>query len=183
MSASSKTYYDVDEVLRFPDDGNKYELIYGELVVNPTPRLWHQEVVMRLTHILLDYCSREPVGRLFCIGADLTWGRSDVITQPDVFVLAPEDRGVEYFADVRNVSLIAEILSPSAARHDRFGKRLVYRDQRVDTNWIVEADAHSVEVWTPDAQFPRVEHERLVWAPPAASQPLEIELVTLFAME
>jgi len=100
MSASSKTYYNVDEVLRFPDDGNKYELIYGELVVNPTPRLWHQEVVMRLTHLLLDYCKREPVGRVFCVGADLTWGRSDVITQPDVFVLAPEDRGVEHFADV-----------------------------------------------------------------------------------
>lgn len=181
MQARANPYYTVDEVLAFPEDGNKYELIYGELVVSPSPRKWHQVVVMRLTHLLLDYCGREPVGEVFNVDADLTWGRDDVLTQPDVFVLSPKDRDVARWEDVRNVPLIAEVLSASTARHDRFGKRVVYRDQRVDTYWIVDADAHLVEVWTPDAQFPRVEHERLVWAPIGASQQLVIELAELFA--
>ena len=169
MPVRANPYYTVDEVLAFPDDGNKYELIYGELVVSPSPRFWHQEVVMRLTRLLLDYCRREPVGRVFNVDADLTWGRNDVLTQPDVFVLAPQDCDVARWEDVRNVPL-AEVLSTSTARHDRFGKRVVYRDQRVHTYWIVDVDAHAVEVWTPDAQFPRVERERLVWAPSGAGQ-------------
>ena len=77
--------------------------------------------------------------------------------------------------------VIAEVLSPSTARHDRFGKRVVYRDQRIDTYWIVDADAHTVEVWTPDAQFPRIERERLTWSPVGALQPLVIELDEVFA--
>ncbi len=181
MPAQIQPYYTVDEVLAFPEDGNKYELIYGELVVSPTPRVWHQKIVMRLTHILLDYCRRETVGQVFCVGADLSWGRRDVITQPDVFVLSLEDSSIDQWAEVRHVPLIAEVLSPSTARHDRFGKRLVYRDQRVDTYWIVDADNHRVEVWTPDAQFPRVEREHISWSPTGASQPLVIMLPELFA--
>ena len=42
------------------------------------------------------------------------WGRRDVITQPDVFVLAPEDAVLGRWAEVRHVPLIAEVLSPSA---------------------------------------------------------------------
>lgn len=48
------------------------------------------------------------------MGCDLTWGRRDVITQPDVFVLAPEDAALDRWAEVRRVPLIAEVLSPSA---------------------------------------------------------------------
>ncbi len=181
MPARAQTYYTVDEVLAFPNDGNKYELIYGELVVSPTPLFWHQVIVMRLTHILHAYCQREPVGEVFNVGADLSWGRNDVLTNPDIFVLPPEHWGVESWADVRHIPLIAEVLSKSTARHDRFGKRLVYRDQRVGTYWIVDGKKHAVEVWTPDAQFPHVERERLMWSPSNAAQPLVIELSELFA--
>ena len=180
MPAQTQPYYTVDEVLAFPEDGNKYELIYGELVVSPTPRFWHQKIVMRLTHILHAYCQRETVGHVFNVGADLSWGRRDVITQPDVFVLSLEDSGIDQWAEVRHVPLIAEVLSPSTARHDRFGKRLVYRDQRVDTYWIVDADNHSVEVWTPDAQFPHVEREHITWSPTGVTEPLQIVLAELF---
>ena len=180
MPASAQPYYTVDEVLAFPEDGNKYELIYGELVVSPTPRFWHQQVVMRLTHLLHAYCQHETIGQVFNVSADLSWGRRDVITQSDVFVLSIEDGGIDRWADVRHVPLIAEVLSPSTARHDRFGKRLVYRDQRVDTYWIVDADDYTVEVWTPDAQFPRMEREQITWWPTGASQPLVVVLAALF---
>ncbi len=181
MPAPVQTYFTVDEVLAFPDDGKRYELIYGELVVSPTPLVLHQRVVMRLTRILLEYCEREAAGEVFGVGADLTWGRRDVITQPDVFVVGPEDRGFKRWADVRRVPLIAEVLSPSTKRHDRFGKRLVYREQRVDVYWILDAEEASAEVWTPDAQFPVIERERLTWYPTGASAPLLIDLATLLA--
>jgi len=46
--------------------------------------------------------------------------------------------------------------------------------------WIVDADAHEIELWTPDVLFPTVERERVKWAPGGASQPLVIELAELF---
>ena len=152
MPAHAQRYYTVDEVLAFPEDGNTYELIFGELVMSPTPRYWHQEIVRRLTEILAAYCQREGLGRVFCTSADLSWGRKDVITQPDVFVL--DQKKVKSWADVRNVPLVAEVLSPSTARYERYGKRVIYREQKIGTHWIIDADKHFVEVWTPDALFP-----------------------------
>lgn len=181
MPAHMQPYYAVDEVLAFSDDGNMYELIYGDLVVSIAPPVWHQKTVMRLTHILRDYCQREAVGHVFCVGADLSWGRRDVITQPDVFVLSLKDSGIDRWADVHHVPLIAEVLSPSTARHDRFGKRIVYRDPREATYSIVDADNHLDDVWNPDAQFPRVERGHITWSPPGTSQPLVIVFADLFA--
>jgi Uma2 family endonuclease len=37
--------------------------------------------------------------------------------------------------------------------------------------WIVDVDARSVEVWTPELHFPRVEHEALTWEPAGATAP------------
>ena len=181
MPAHTQSYHTVDEVLAFPEDGNRYELIFGELVVSPTPRFWQPVVVMRLTELLLAYCRREHVGKVFCTGADLSWGRTDTITNPDVFVLDVQDMKVARWADVRHVPLIAEVLGASTARHDRYGKRIVYRDQRVGSYWIIDADKHSVDVWTPEAQFPTIERERVTWFPVGASQPLVIVLAELFA--
>ena len=181
MPAPAQTYYTVDEVLAFPDDGKKHELVFGELVVSPTPRFWHQVIVMRLAEILTPYCKREGIGQVFSTGADLSWGRTDTITNPDVFVLEQRHMRVASWADVQQVPLIAEVLSPSTARHDRYGKRIAYCDQQLGTYWIVDADQHAVDVWTPDAQFPQVERERVIWAPAEASQPLVIALAPLFA--
>ncbi len=41
-------YFTADQVRALPDDGNRYELVRGELLVTPSPRAWHQEIVARL---------------------------------------------------------------------------------------------------------------------------------------
>ncbi len=178
---ASVSYYTVDEVLAFPDDGKRYELVFGELLVSPTPRLRHQRVVNRLADALKPYCERERLGEVFAVPADLSWGRSDVLTQPDVFVLPPEYRNGAEWVDVRHVPLVAEVLSPSTARYDRFNKRLAYRDVGIPAYWILDADECFAEVWTPDARFPRIERETLLWHPSQASEPLPVDLATLFA--
>ncbi len=42
--------YTVDEVLAFPSDGNRYELVHGELLVTPAPQMRHQLTLSRLWH-------------------------------------------------------------------------------------------------------------------------------------
>ncbi len=181
MPAHDAAYYTVDEVLAFPDDGQKYELAYGKLLVSPSPRFRHQDVVMRLGDPLANYCQRSGCGRVFNVAADLTWGRQDVLTQPDVFVIGPEDGAVREWSDVRRVALIAEVLSPSTRSHDRFDKRRVYQDRAVDLYWIIDPVAKCAEVWTPEAQFPAMEYDTLTWAPPGVTEPFTIDLRELLA--
>jgi Uma2 family endonuclease len=180
MPASSVPYYRVDDVLAIPDDGNRYELAYGELLVSPAPSFRHQVVVSRLFRLLADYCDRERLGVALVSPADLTWGRTDVLTQPDVFVVSGEYDATASWSDIRNVPLVAEVLSPSTKGHDRFRKRRVYQDHNVDVYWIIDPDEKVAEVWTPRLQFPVVERESLRWHPAGASAPLVITLKSLW---
>jgi len=48
MGMVAPVYYTADMVRALPDDGNRYEVAHGELLVAPAPRLWHQKLVGRL---------------------------------------------------------------------------------------------------------------------------------------
>ena len=181
MPALSSEYYTVDQVLAIPDDGNRRELVYGELLVSPAPRLLHQRVVGRLMRILAEYCERDGLGEVLFSPADLTWGRLDVLAQPDVFVIGLADAGVRTWADVRHIELVAEVTSPSTRHFDRFQKRTLYRDRQVGVYWIVDPDRGLAEVWTPASQSPTIERETLTWHPDGATMPLVIVLASLLA--
>ncbi len=76
--------------------------------------------------------------------------------------------------------LVAEILSPSSQRYDRFTKRRLYQERRIPAYWVVDGDERLVEVWTPEAEFPAVERERVTWHPLGASRSFTLELAELF---
>ena len=84
------------------------------------------------------------------------------------------------WARLRHLKLVVEVLSPTTARADRFTKRRLYQEERIPTYWIVDPDAHFVEVWTPDAVIPQVERERVVWLPAGATDRLELAVRELF---
>jgi Uma2 family endonuclease len=179
MGMAAPTYYTADMVRAMPDDGNRYEVVYGELLVTPAPRPWHQFLVQRLSFALEAYLRRNPVGFLLTSPADISWG-PDVLVQPDVFVVHPDEARALDWTRMRTLLLVAEVLSPSSARGDRFVKRLRYREAGVPLYWLVDGDERSVEVWTPADDFPRVERERLVWRPSGASEAFELALGELF---
>lgn len=172
-------FYSAEMVRAMPADGNRYEVVHGELCVTPAPRRRHQDVAMRLVSLLLKYCGRNSAGQVYNVAADISWS-DDTLVQPDVFVVAPGQDGIEW-KDVRRLSLVAEVLSPSTSRFDRFQKRRLYQEQRVGTIWIIDADRRAVEVWTPRATQPVIETERLTWHPAGAPGPLLVDLATLFA--
>ena len=171
-------YYTADLVRALPDDGNKYELVYGELLVTPAPRAWHEVVQRRLQTALDRYLDRERVGQLFGPLADISWDE-DVLVSPDVFVVPLEEARTLDWSKMRHLLLVAEILSPSTARFDRFAKRRRYQEANVPLYWIVDADECHAEVWTPTDTFPRFERERLTWRPEGASVAFTMELAEL----
>ena len=101
--------------------------------------------------------------------------------KPDLFVadldsfMASDD-----WTDIRTVHLAIEITSASTAHADRFPKRRFYQAQGIPNYWIVDIDERQVEVWTPDAQLPRIERDRLRWRHPRLDHECVIDLLDLF---
>jgi Uma2 family endonuclease len=179
MGMAAPLYFTADMVRAMPDDGNRYEVVYGELLVTPVPRPWHQIILQRLNLAIGTYLAEQPVGVVLASPADISWG-PDVLVQPDLFVAATDEIRSLTWSRVRTLLLVAEVLSPSTARADRFLKRLRYREARVPLYWVVDGDQCAVEVWTPKDDFPAIERERLLWAPAGATRPLELTLEELF---
>jgi Uma2 family endonuclease len=183
MSSPEPLYYTADMVAELFDESRhwpRHECVYGELLVTPAPRWMHQEIVRRLVVALSAYVEREPVGQVVISPSDIRFGRKDVLVQPDVFVASREAAGAWDWRDVLGLLLAAEVLSPSTQRNDRFTKRHLYQEEGVALYWIVDADARTVEVWTPADDFPRFEREQLVWHPDGARTPFVLPLAELF---
>jgi Uma2 family endonuclease len=177
--AVEPVYWTADMVRALPDDGNRYEVVYGELLVTPSPRAWHQILVARMAVLLEGYLRKHRVGTLLISPADISWG-ADVLVQPDVFVVPLEQARTLQWDRMRDLLLVVEVVSPSTARHDRFTKRRRYQEAGVPVYWIVDGDRRQVEVWAPGDVFPIVEATRLGWHPAGAARPLVIELSELF---
>ena len=179
MGMAAPLYYTAEMVRALPEDGNRYETVHGELLVTPAPRPLHQIVLLRLIQALGRHLDAHPVGQLLCSPADISWG-PDILVQPDLFVAPWDEVRALTWERIQYLLLAIEILSPTTARADRFTKRRLYQDLRVPTYWIVDADAHSVEVWTPDDALPRVQRERVVWMSTGAAEPFVLSLPELF---
>lgn len=190
MATSERIYYTADMVRELnaaePRQWPRYECVYGEMLVTPAPAWPHQIVAARLHTSLATYitANRVPATALFP-PADISWGRDDVTLQPDVFVLPAEATRDLWrsrsWAGIRRLLLVAEVLSPSTRHADRFRKRLLYQEERVPLYWIVDPETRSAEVWTPDAHFPAIERETLVWHPDGAAEPFTCALADLLA--
>ena len=176
---AAPTFYTADMVRALPDDGNRYETVHGELLVTAAPRALHQRVVRRLTITLDQYVARHRVGEVFTSPADISW-TPDTLVQPDVFVVDLAEARTLDWSQMRHLLLAVEVLSPSSGRADRFTKRRLYQEVGVPTYWVVDADRHEVEVWTPDDTFPTVERERITWQPAGTSEPFVLEVKGLF---
>jgi len=171
----------VDDLQDLPDDGNRYEIIDGELFATPSPSPRHQDAIVEMYVLLREYLSRERVGHAFVSPADVIFSPKRVV-QPDLFV-APlvAGRRPDRWDDVGRLLLAVEVLSPSTARADRVDKRALFREEGVSEYWIIDLDARTVERSTP--ADPRVEvlADQIEWTPEGAASPLTIDLTRYFA--
>ncbi len=180
MGMVSPIYYTADMVRALPEDGNRYEVVHGELLVTPAPRLWHEEVAARLQERVRDYLRREPVGLAIGSRSDLSWGLKDVLVSPDLFVVPLAEARKDDWMALHTVLLVAEVLSPSSLKTDRFTKRRLYQEMGVPLYWIVDPTESQVEVWEPRDDFPRFEREELAWQPIGAGTRFYLRLEELF---
>ena len=166
------------EVLALPDDGNRYELVDGELLVSPGPRPQHERAVVELSLRLGPYVRSQALGTLYTSRSDLDLTTGQLV-QPDLFV--SQNRGIEVWEEVGIPLLVIEILSPRTANFDRVTKRMRYQRSGVPHYWIVDLDARLVEIWTPGADRPEIAVTTLRWQPDPSALAFELDLPVLFA--
>jgi Uma2 family endonuclease len=169
----------VEELHALPDDGNRYEIVDGELLVTPAPSLLHQYTIVELLPLLLVYARAHDM-KCVVSPADVIFSQRRAV-QPDLFVLPLVDgRQPVRFTDVGRLHLAVEVISPSSVRADRYVKRRLYQSEAVDEYWIVEPETRCVERWRPSDEEPEVLVESLVWTPREGVEPLVIDLAAMF---
>lgn len=169
------------EVRALPEEpGKRFECVDGELLVSPSPAFRHQLIQSLLLELLLPFCRRHLVGRVFAAPFDMELDPHTLV-QPDILVLPGRSGGLPRTEEeMGDAILFVEILSPSTARSDRLIKRRRYQRYGVEY-WIVDLDARLIERWLPGAPGPDILEAAVRWQPAGAAAPLELDLVALFA--
>lgn len=131
-----------DDLDAMPDDGHRYELLDGALIVTPAPSTGHQSVVAQL-HLVLHAAVPDDLKVLFA-PLDVVLA-VDTVLQPDLLV-APRDAFTA--RDLPTAPVLAvEVLSPSTRRIDLLVKRDRYRSAGCAAYWVVDPDEPSVLAW------------------------------------
>lgn len=181
MGMPATGFWTRDAVLALPEDGNRYELVDGELLVSPSPRGVHQAGVAELFRLVDPYVRAHRMGRVCFSPADLDF-RSGQLLQPDLFVGARVgSRDPVDWTDYGIPLLVVEVLSPSTEHHDRVTKRRHYQRAGVPVYWIVDLDVRKVEVWRPGDRTSATASRVLSWQPDMRLAPLMIDLPQYFS--
>lgn len=168
--------FTVDEVLAWPDDGNRYELVDGVLLVTPSPIPGHQVVATRLAVALSERVRRWPAVHVAAPGAILI--RPGVKLEPDVLVFRAPAFPAKW-EDVSEHWLAVEVWSPSSVVYDREVKRSAYLALGVSEVWLVDAERKTVFVSRTAGPVDVPHRSTLPWRPrpdPDAT-PLDLEQV------
>lgn len=169
--------FTIDMLDSLPDDGSRYELVEGMLIVTPAPSVAHQAVATRFAAVLTRELD-ERRARVFAGGAIQRGERTQL--QPDVLV-APAHFPLS--ADWREIDgwwLAIEVLSPSSRIYDREIKRGAYLALGVVEVWLADLRDCSVEVWGAGMGAGRRERGTLRWRPPALDAEIAIDLGDIF---
>jgi Uma2 family endonuclease len=151
--AASGEAWTVDDLIALPDDGYRYEIFDGTLLVAPPPALRHFGVAVRLVDALKPLA---PPGVLVSSAGGsvlIRGGRSYLI--PDVLVV--RDAAVRRTPDALgfdpvDVLVVVEVLSSSNRGRDLVLKRHEYAAAGIGTYWIVDSAGPTLTVLRHDGE-------------------------------
>jgi Uma2 family endonuclease len=143
MDFGLKTRLDYDDYCAIPTDGKRYELVDGEVHVNPAPSPSHQRIVLRLAQALEEQLG--PPTEVFIAPVDVILSLHDVV-QPDLVVvenpIQVSERGIE-----GPPQLVVEVLSPTTTVYDRSTKSHRYAALGIPHYWIVDPAGRRIECY------------------------------------
>ncbi len=153
--APRKMYQDY---LETPDDGQRYELIDGEIIVSPSPILLHQRTVKVLSRLLDDFVVPRRLGEVVLSPIDVRLA-ANIVVQPDI-AFVRRGSAADNPAEARiagSPELMIEVLSLSNPGHDLVRKRELYARYGVLEYWIVDPIRRTIVALTlVDGQYAEI---------------------------
>lgn len=174
--AISVPLYTVEDLDHFPDDGNRYELLDGVLLVTPQAAAVHQVVANRIQFELTASLQKSGLAHVVGPGAVVRLPRTQL--QPDILVYPARFKPTTDWRKITEHWLAVEILSRSSRIYDREFKRDAYFALGLRQVWLVDLRARSVEVCVGKGKG-RVVRDRIRWR--IARRDVTIDLKEVFA--
>jgi Uma2 family endonuclease len=132
-----KPEYTVDDLLEFPDDGNRYELFNGSLLVSPAPIGLHQLVIANASRIIQAIA---PPHLVALTTVNLLVTSKDYYIPDIVVVPRSVAKTVGLMFSPRDILLAVEVGNPSTRMRDEALKALAYARAGIPTYWRIEPE-------------------------------------------
>ncbi len=127
-------------------EGAPFQLINGELIMNPAPHFFHQQLVMRLANKLFTFVDVKELGEVVASPVDVYVSDTEVY-QPDIVFISKERLNIVVDGRIKGApDLVVEVLSPSTGFYDLSHKKNLYESSGVKEYWIVYPHEEIIEV-------------------------------------
>ena len=163
---------------RLPDDGNRYELVRGQLFVAPAPSYAHQRLASVLGGLMQSYVEAHRLGEVAHPRSIIRIG-DDTEVEPDLMVRPVPSPLPMRWEDAPLPILVVEISSGTTRHGDRVEKRNLYRDLGIPDYWIVDGERRIVRVVRPSVDDVDVAAV-LTWQPAGVAELFEVGLPEYF---
>lgn len=174
--------YTISDLESLPDDGNRYELLNGVLLVTPGPAPLHQSVACRLTHRLREALPTR-IADVYAPGTVEI--EPNLHLEPDILVVPVSERGSGLGLETRwtafrNWWLAVEISGRGSKIYDRDHKVPAYLAVGVREVWRVDLQDQRLYVSRPGEPAEQPCADRVAWTPPGLAE-VVVDVSSLFA--
>jgi len=170
--------FTIADLDRFPDDGNRYELLGGMLLVTPEAGPRHQVAAGRLCGMLWSYLGQHGPALIVSPGG-IQIGE-DTQLEPDILVVPARDADASSWREITEWWLAIEVSGVPSRVYDRDYKTAAYLEAGVREVWRADLRDRTIYVSKPRGGFEVPHAERLVWHPREMPAPLEIDVPFVF---
>ncbi len=130
-----------------PEGPPYYQVIEGDLVMSPSPNLFHQRIAGRIYVQICNYLVKHPIGEAFVAPLDVFLSEVNIY-QPDVIFVSKQRHSIIGADGIEGgPDLVDEILSSGTAKYDKGSKRKIYARTGVKELWLVDPEGKEIQVF------------------------------------
>jgi Uma2 family endonuclease len=136
-----------EDLLDMPDDGQRYEIISGELIVTPAPAIKHQRVLRSLIRILVNFINETGRGELLLPPIDVILERYSIV-QPDLVLVETNNARIPHDPNRFEgpPDLVVEVSSPISSRIELVRKSALYARAGIREYWIANPERQRLAI-------------------------------------
>ncbi|WP_084165616.1 Uma2 family endonuclease [Dyadobacter crusticola] len=124
------------------------QIINGEEVMSPSPKLSHQRILFDLAFFLKRYVKDNNLGEVFIAPLDTILEDRFNVLQPDILFISNKQKDIMQDWVRGAPDMVVEVVSKGSFKMDTVIKKKIYERYGVKEYWIVFPEKTLVEVYT-----------------------------------